>query len=123
MEQDPNKTGQVKSIEDVDFKIVEKNENVKKDVMDLLHEYPENFIHGLFEQLAEQDFAESDIVVAYDENTAIGCLMFNRATNEFNWLVVKRGIKFPKAEIAKCLFESFYLTIEPGTEVHFFCKH
>jgi hypothetical protein len=88
--------------------------------MDLLHEYPENFVQGLFEKHAEQDFLESDIVVAYDEDIPIGCLMFNRATSEYNWLAVKNDIKFSKAEIAKRLFESFYSTIEQGEEVHLF---
>lgn len=120
MEQNPSKIEREKSIENVDFKIVEKNEKVKNNVMDLLHEYPQNFVHGLFEQYAEQDFASSEIVVAYDENVTIGCLMFNRATSGYNWLAVKKDIKLSKTEIAKRLFESFYPTIEKGTEVHFF---
>jgi hypothetical protein len=120
MEQEPNKIEPEKSIENVDFKIVEKSEKVRGEVMDLLHEYPQNFVHGLFEQYAEQDFAESDIIVAYDGNTPIGCLMFNRTTNEYNWLAVKKDVKFSKTEIAKRLFESFYPTIQSGTEVHFF---
>ena len=120
MEREPNKIEPEKSIENVDFKIVEKSEKVRVDVMSLLHEYPQNFVHGLFEQYAEQDFANSDIVVAYDEDISIGCLMFNRTTNEYNWLAVKKDAKFSKAEIAKRLFESFYPTIDSGIEVHFF---
>jgi hypothetical protein len=109
-----------KTIENIDFKIVEKNEKIKSDVMDLLHEYPQNFVHGLFEKYAEQDFQDSDVAIAYEGNRAIGCLMFNKETNEFNWLAVKKDLAFSKPEIAKCLFESFYPTINPGTEVHFF---
>ena len=120
MEREPDKTEQKESIENVNFEIVEKSEETKADVMGLLHEYPDHFVHGLFEQYAEQDFQGSDIVVAYDKDAAIGCLMFNRTTNEYNWLAVKKDIKFSKAEIAKRLFESFYPTIESGTKVHFF---
>lgn len=114
------KPEQKESIESIDFFIVEKNNKVKKEVMDLLHEYPQHFVHGLFEQYAENDYQDSDIVVAYNGNEAVGCLMFNRQTNEYNWLAVKKGIPFSKSEIAKRLFESFYPTIEPGTEVHLF---
>ena len=120
MEQQTNKIEQERSIENISLKIVEKSEKIKTEVMDLLHQYPENFVPGLFEQYAEQNFADSDTAVAYDGNTAVGCLMFNKATNEFNWLAVKKDVKFSKAEIAKRLFESFYPTIEPGTEVHLF---
>ena len=111
---------QEKSIKDINFKIVEKNDEIKGVVMELLHEYPDNFIHGFFEELAEKDFKGSDIMLAYDEDIPIGCLMFNRTTKEFNWLAVKRDIKIRKSEIAKRLFESFYPTIEPGTRVHMF---
>jgi|GEM_PF-3532153 len=120
MEQIPNTVEHEKTIENIRFQIVEKNEKVKTEVMDLLHEYPDNFVHGLFEKTAEQDFTNSDIVVAYDGSVVIGCLMFNRATSEFTWLAVKKGIKISKGEIAKRLFESFYPTIKPGVEVHFF---
>ena len=120
MEQEPTKTEREKSIEHINFEIVQKNDQVKKDVMDLLHQYPDHFVHGLFEQYAEQDFQDSDIVLAHDGNTAIGCLMFNRTTNEYNWLAIKRDIPFSKTEIAKRLFESFYPTIKPGTVVHLF---
>ena len=120
MQEGPRKTTQERSINEVNFTIVDKNEKVRTDIINLLHEYPENFVHGLFEQQAEQDFSDSEIVVAYDGETPIGCLMFNRKNNEYNWLTVKRSIKFSKAEIAKRLFESFYPAIEPGTEVHFF---
>ncbi len=120
MEQPPAKIEQEESIENIDFKIVKKNEKIKSDVMDLLHEYPQSFVHGIFEPWAEQNFTSSDIVVAYDGDILMGCLMFNRTTNEYNWLAVKRNIKFSKTEIAKRLFESSYPTIEPGTEVHFF---
>lgn len=119
MEQAP-KPEKRESIENVNFKIVEKSDKVKAEVMDLLHEYPDHFVHGLFEQYAENDFQDSDIVIAYDGSEAIGCLMFNRQTNEYNWLAVKKGISFSKSKIAKRLFESFYPTIEPGTEVHLF---
>lgn len=120
MEQKLSKIELEKSIENVEFKIVEKNEKNKNDVLDLLHEYPQNFVHGLFEQYAEQDFVSSDIVVAYNENIPIGCLMFNKIINEYKWLAVKKGIKFSKTEIAKRLFESFYPIIKQGAKVHFF---
>ncbi len=120
MERPPETNKEFRNVEEINFKIVEKSENTKKDVMDLLHEYPTHFIPGLFEKSAHEDFENSVILVAYDGNTPIGCLMFNRTTNEYNWLAVKKDIKFSKAEIAKRLFESFYPTIESGVEVHFF---
>ncbi|MBP9760364.1 MAG: hypothetical protein KBD24_03275 [Candidatus Pacebacteria bacterium] len=119
MEEAP-KPWQEESIGNVVFNIVEKSDKVKAEVMGLLHEYPDHFVHGLFEQYAENDFQESDVVVAYDKDEAIGCLMFNRQTNEYTWLAVKKGIPFSKLAIAKKLFESFYSTIEQGAEVHFF---
>jgi|SRR3989338_2420440 len=117
MERPPETNKEFRNVEEINFKIVEKNESIKKDVMDLLHEYPTHFIPGLFEESAEKDFENSDILVAYDGDMAIGCLMFNRTTKEYNWLAVKRDIKFQRSEIAKRLFESFYPTIEPGTTV------
>ncbi len=117
MEHRPNKFGAEKSIENVDFRIVEKNEQVKKNLMDLLHEYPNHFIPGLFEKTAEKDFDASDVMLAYDGDTPVGCLMFNRSTKEFNWLAVTRDTKMRRSEIARSLFESFYPTIESGTKV------
>ena len=107
-------------IETFDFRVVEKTETTLAEVMVLLHEYPDNFVHGLFEDTAVQDFNDSDTMVAYDGNVPVGCLMFNSETNEYNWLAVKRGIGTPKAKIAKRLFESFYPTIPVNTKVHFF---
>lgn len=63
-----------RSIQEVRFEIAPKSEELKKEVMDLLHEYPENFVPGLFEQVAEQDFAGSDVVVAYDGTLPWGAL-------------------------------------------------
>ena len=117
MKREPKKIELEKSIENVDFKVVEKSGKVKKDVMDLLHEYPNHFVPGLFEESAEKDFDDSDIMLAYDEDVPIGCLMFNRTTKEFNWLAVKRNTKIQRSEVAKRLFESFYPSIEPGTKV------
>ena len=53
MKREPKKIELEKSIENVDFKVVEKSGKVKKDVMDLLHEYPNHFVPGLFEESAE----------------------------------------------------------------------
>ncbi len=102
------------------IEIAEKNDNLKKRVMELLHQYPDHFVPGLFEEVAEKDFDSSDIMVAKINNQVIGCLMFNRKTNQFNWLAISKTIKREKAEIAKQLFENFYPTIERGTFVHFF---
>lgn len=107
-------------IENVTFKIAEKTEDLKQRVMALLHEYPNHFVPGLFEAAAEQDFGASDIMTAVQGDTIVGCLMFNRVTNEFNWLAVSKEIKGPKSGIAKQLFENFYPTIEPGTTVRMF---
>lgn len=119
MEQLPTQNKE-KDIKEINFKIVEKNDEIRKNVVDLLREYPDHFILGLFEEEAIKDFDNSDIIVAYDGNLPIGCLMFNRTTNEFKWLAVKRDTKFSRREIAKKLFESFYPTIESGAKVHFF---
>ncbi|OGG55245.1 hypothetical protein A3D62_01525 [Candidatus Kaiserbacteria bacterium RIFCSPHIGHO2_02_FULL_49_11] len=120
MRKEPDKIGARKSINDVTFRIVDKGDKIKAEVMELLHQYPDHFVHGLVEEYVEQDFAESDIVIAYDKGVPIGCLMFNRVSNEFNWLAVSRDAKARRSEIAKRLFESFYPTIEVGVEVHFF---
>jgi hypothetical protein len=85
--------------------------------MSLLHEYPDQFVPGLFEESALKDFDESDIMFAYDDDLPIGCLMFNRETGEFNWLAVERITKFKRADVARRLFESFYPTIERGVKV------
>lgn len=103
-----------------DFEIAEKNEKLKSEVFKLLHQYPDHFIPGLFEQAAEQDFEKSDIMVAIRNNQIVGCLMFDRQIKEFNWLAVSKEINDLRAKIAKKLFEKFYPTIEPGTSVHFF---
>ena len=106
--------------DDVEYRIAQKNDVVKQQVMDLLHEYPNHFVHGLFEEHAERDFQEADTAVAYRAGEIVGCLMFNRQTNEYRWLAVTRSISGSKRVIAKRLFESFYPTLEPGTEVHLF---
>ncbi|MBU0649121.1 hypothetical protein KJ969_03435 [Patescibacteria group bacterium] len=105
---------------EIHFEIAKKDEELKNKVMDLLHEYPEHFVHELFEEAAEKDFENSDIMVACQDDEIVGCLMFNRKINEFNWLAVSKKIKEPKTDIARRLFESFYPTIEQGTVVHFF---
>lgn len=102
------------------FEIAEKNEKLKNEVFKLSHQYPDHFIPGLFEKIAEPDFENSDIMVAVRNNQIVGCLMFDRQTKEFNWLAVSKEIEDSKAEIAKKLFENFYPTIEPGTSVHLF---
>lgn len=102
------------------FEIAEKNEKLKNEIIELLHQYPDHFVPGLFEEVAKQDFDNSDIMVAVRNNRIVGCLMFDRQTNEFNWLAVSKEIEDSKAEIAKKLFENFYPTVEPGTSVHFF---
>ena len=107
-------------IEHLEFKIAEKNEQTKTDIMNILHEYPEQFIHGVFEALVDADYATSDIIVAYDGERVVGCLMFDRASNEFNWLAVEKDVKVPKSEIAKKLFETVYSTLPQGTEVHLY---
>ena len=106
----------------VTVKIAEKNERLKTRVMELLHEWPDQFVHGLFEETAEKDFNESDIAIAIIGDEIVGCLMFNRkTTNEFNWLAVSKKIeRGSKAPIAKQLFEKFFSTIESGTTVCFF---
>ncbi len=122
MERQPNKTERPEvTVGDIRFEIMtEKNELLKSQVMDLLHEYPDQFVPGLFEPAAEQDFADSHIVIAHYGEIPVGCLMFNPTTKEYNWLAVKRGMNLPKREIARHLFESFYPSIEPGTEVYAF---
>ena len=117
MEQEPNKIEPEKSIENVDFKIVENSEKNKKVVMDLLHEYPNHFVPGLFEKSAEKDFEDSDIMIAYDGDTPIGCVMLHKVTREYNWMAVKRDTKIRRSEVARRLFESFYPTIPPGTKL------
>lgn len=108
-----------KQMSEITFAIVEKNDKTKREVMELLGQYPEHYVQGVFKPFAEKDFSDSDVMIAYDGDTPVGCLMLNRTTNEFNWLAVKRGIG-SKAEIAKRLFESYYPTIAPGTKVHLF---
>lgn len=109
-----------KLLEKVTFEIVEKDEETKEDIMNLLHQYPDQFVPGLFETSAEQDFENSDTMVARDDDKIAGCLMFDRQKNEFNWLAIDRTIKIPKSKVAKLLFESFYKKIPHGTSVHFF---
>jgi len=118
----PNLNGieRQKSIENVVFKKVEKNEKTEKEVMDLLHEYPAQFIHGVFEGYAENDFKNSSVFIAYDADIAIGCLMYISETKECNWLAVKKDTVFPRREIARQLFESVYETIPPGEEIYFY---
>jgi len=120
MEQEPQNNEKLKSLENISFKIVEKNDITKKEVFYLLHQYPNHFIQGLFEEVAEVDFFNSDVVVAYKEGQPVGCLMFDRKHNEFNWLAVSKEIKGSRSEIAKQLFETFYPSIQPGTEVHLY---
>lgn len=109
-----------KSLEKVIFEIAEKDEETKENIMNLLRQYPDQFVPGLFETSAEQDFENSDTMIARDDDKVAGCLMFDRQKNEFNWLAIDRKIKISKSKIAKLLFENFYKTIPPGTPVHFF---
>jgi len=123
MEYSPETVGiprKIESAERIEFRTIEKNAENKKVVMELLHEYPEQFVHGSFEKFAEQDFGESDTMIAYDGNVPVGCLMFNKETSEFSWLAVTKNTNVRRREIGKKLFESFYPSIAPGTKVHLF---
>lgn len=88
--------------------------------MEFLHAFPSHFVHGLFEEYANKDFDESDIMVAYYKYEIIGCFMFNNTTKEFNWLATKKDMYFNRRDVAKLLFENFYKTIDKGEKVHLF---
>ena len=107
-------------MKNIDFKIIEKTPSNKKDVMEFLHAFPKHFVHGLFEEYANKDFDESDTMVAYYKGEIVGCLMFNNATKEFNWLATKKDTDFKRRDVAKLLFENFYKTIDKGEKVHLF---
>lgn len=102
------------------FKIIKNNNKAKTIVIELLHEYPNHFIQGLFEPAVEEDFQKSKISIAYLGEQPVGCLIFYPETNEFNWLAVKRGLRLSKTEIARGLFKNFYHIIEQGVKVHLF---
>ncbi len=106
--------------DEIEFKIEEKSDQLKKQVMNLLHEYPDHFIHGLFESSAEEDFQKSIIACAHRDSLLVGCLMYSPINNEFNWLATKRHMGLNKQQIAKGLFETGYKTIPKGTAVHLF---
>ncbi len=106
--------------ENVRFEIVENNEKSLQVVMGLLHEYPNHFVQGLFEAVAVEDFWKSDIMIAFDGEQPIGCIMLDAKTKEFNWLAVTRSTIRKRAVIARQLFESFCSFFPPGTE-YVFC--
>lgn len=100
--------------------IEQKTELLKQEVFSILHQYPNHFIQGLFEPVAEQDFLNSEIAIARQRGNILGCLMFNPKEKEFNWLAISRNQGLPKTDIAKALFEICYSIISPGTTVHLF---
>lgn len=102
------------------IEIAEKSGELRVAVMELLHQYPDRFVHGVFESHAEKDFAVSEIAVARSGDEVMGCLMFDRPASEYKWLAVRRGRQLPKAAIARRLFEVFYPTLAPGTTVRIF---
>lgn len=103
-------------MENINFKIVDKNGVIKKEVFDLLHQYPGNFVPGLFEKHAELDFEQSDVCIAYDKDRPIGCLMLNRSNNEFLWLAVEKDITQKRSDVAKNLFYTFVNNSKPSIE-------
>jgi hypothetical protein len=105
---------------EIEYNYASKNESTKKQVIELLHQFPAHFVQGVFERQAENDYMKSDTVLARLNNEIIGCLMFDRTTNEFNWLAVSPVLKIKRTEIAKQLFNQIYTTLEPGTTVHLF---
>lgn len=90
-------------------------EKVHDEIFDLLHEYPQNFLHGHFETWADEDYKESEIMTAQYAGKIIGCLFYNKITHEFNWLAVSSKIPKGKREIAKKLFEHIFETLSEGT--------
>ncbi len=90
------------------------------DIFALLHEYPDNFLHGLFEDDAERDYKDSLIAVAKQKNTIIGCVMYNPITSEFTWLAVSSQLKIGKSDIAKKLFESVFKTLSNGSTFYWY---
>lgn len=103
----------------IDYTFASK-EVVQDEVFTLLHRYPENFLHGLFEVLAEQDYQNSEIMTANQEGKIIGCLFYNLQTREFNWLAVSPDLKTKKSEVAKKLFENVFATLPSGTDFHWY---
>lgn len=119
MERENSNNSIKESVEDVDFKIVDKNQNTKDEVFGLLHQYPGNFVQGLFEKHAEDDFLRSDVIVAYDDKNPIGCLMLDRGNNEFLWLAIDKNTKYRKSEVAKKLFYTLTSTTNPEAKFIF----
>jgi len=86
----------------------------------LLHEYPDNFLHGLFEKDAERDYKDSLITVAKQGGAIIGCVMYNPITTEFTWLAVSPQLKIGKSEIAEKLFNSVFKTLPEGSSFYWY---
>jgi len=77
---------------EISYKIADKANKSKEVVLKLLHEYPDHFLQGLFEPVAEKDFDESITSIAYDNDCPIGCLMYNPISHEFSWLAVSKVV-------------------------------
>jgi len=104
----------------VTYKIADKTKRSKDIVLKLLHEYPDHFLQGLFEPVAESDFLESIVVIAYDNEKPIGCLMYNPTSHEFSWLAVSKLVSVPKRTIAQGMFAILYEYVPNDTAVHLF---
>lgn len=106
---------ETKEVPDIAYGFADKTKD-QDEVFQLLHTYPENFLHGLFEEDAKKDWDFSNIVIAKSGDKISGCLFFNPVTNEFTWLAVSPDIKEGKAKIARKLFETVFTTLQPGSE-------
>ncbi len=103
-------------------RFLEENEKTqyKAAVLSLLKEYPGNFFPGLFEEFAENDYEQKQVAVAFDGESVIGCLFFDRATHECDWLAISKTVTGSKKEVAKKLFQTIFDSVAPGTKVFWY---
>jgi len=109
-----------KTIDDIKIEMFNQtNEKIEEDYLDILHQWPKQYILGEFEEFVRKDLENSDIAIAYDGETPVGCMLLTREDKrEQNWLATRRVEGVRNREIADKLFKSFYSLMKPGEAIY-----
>jgi len=104
----------------IEYQFVEKTPENISELFELLAQYPDQFIPGIYEDLVQKDLEESDIFMATEDNKPIAVVLFNRSSGELGWLSVDKQSKHSKSEIVKKIFSNVTSGLERGTKVFFY---
>jgi hypothetical protein len=106
----------------VKVNFLDESEKLKyqEEIMELLHQYPENFFLGKFEHLVNQDLVSNRVVLGKQGEEVIGCLFFNDSSRECNWLAVSKNYLGNKGELAKKMFQTVFDSVPSGSVVFWY---